>query len=92
MLAKLKLALMALKYVPSVFKYIPTILKHAPEVIAIFKGAKDLATKVESETGIKVTDALKDILGQTAEKIQKPADWTHDDRKAWEDRGLSSGH
>ena len=92
MLANLKLALMALKYVPSVFKYIPTILKHAPEAIAIFKGAKDLATKVEAETGINVTDALKDILGQAADKIQKPSEWSADDRKQWEDRGLSSGH
>ncbi len=92
MLKWISLAWTALKYTPSVFKYIPTILKHAPEAIAIFKGAKDLATKVEAETGIRVTDALKDILGQTAEKIQKPSEWTQDDRKSWEDRGMSSGH
>jgi hypothetical protein len=92
MLKYLSLAWTALKYAPSVFKYIPTALRHAPEVIEIFTRAKELAGKVEAETGIKVVDAVKDILGGAAQNIKKPSEWTHDDRKAWEDRGMSSGH
>lgn len=91
MMKWLSLAWTALKYTPSIFKYIPTAIQYAPEVISIITKAKELAGKVEAETGINVVTAVKDILGDTAANIKKPSDWSHDDRKAWEDRGLSSG-
>lgn len=92
MMKWISLAWTALKYAPSVFKYIPAAIQYAPEVISIITKAKELAGKVEAETGINVVTAVKDILGETAEKIQKPSEWTSDDRKSWEDRGMSSGH
>lgn len=79
----------------SIIKIITTIvaaLRYKSEFAAILAALKKIAGDRD------IQSALKEGLGglaEIAEKLpapKKPSEWTEDERKQWEDRGLSSGH
>lgn len=73
-------------------KVIIAALRHKAEFAAILAALKAIAGDKDIQSAIK--EGLGG-LAEIAEKLpapKKPSEWTADERKQWEDRGLSSGH
>lgn len=67
-------------------------LRHRAEFAAILDALKTIAGDKDIQAAIR---AGLSALAEIAAKLpapKRPSEWTAEERKQWEDRGLNSGH